>query len=263
MEDKKLKQISLKMTSDRNDYMSAFRKNIFTFLEDKDITLSEVAEKADISFSTLRTFLYGDATDCKLSTAVKLARAFGISMDELVGAETIENETRQTIAMSRNLKDHHRYVIRLFAKHQYLLHGEVPQTSKQISVLLPECQYGHLKTTNLTEALNIDFLPKEMRSEVCLGLKIPCSHYEPYYIKEEILLLGAHREGFDKERCVVSKDGNLYLCIKNITKVNGTKLIKYVSMIDQKNVLFTSQEMGDKIGYVVGFLHPDLTLGIR
>lgn len=263
MENKKIKEIALNLTVDRNDYMSAFRKNIFRFIEEKDITLNDIAEAADIPFSTLRTFLYGTTSDCKLSTAVKLARAFGISVDELIGAGTIEDGTRTTIALARTLKEHHRYIIRLYAKHQYELHGNVPVTSKQISVLLPECQHGHLRTTNITEALNIDHLHPTVKSEACLGLKIPCKHYEPFYLRDEILVLGAHRDGINGERCVVSKDGNMYICIKKIETIDGQRKIKYLSLIDRWNVLFTSDEIDDKIGYVIGFLHPDGEWGIR
>ena len=84
MKKKKLKDYVKNLTANQNDYMSSFRKNIDLYVSDKDITLSDIAEEADIPFSTLRTFLYGNASDCKLSTAVKLARAFGVSVDEIV-----------------------------------------------------------------------------------------------------------------------------------------------------------------------------------
>lgn len=258
----KLKKLALNLTVDRNDYMSAFRKNIDMYVAEKDITLREIAEAADISYSTLNTFVYGNSTDCKLSTAVKLARAFGISVDELIGAGTIEDETRQTIAMSRNLKDHHRHVIRVFAKHQYLLHGDVPVKSKQISVMIPECQHGHLRTTTMTEALNIDHLPQSVKSEACLGLRIPCKHYEPLFMRDETLILGAHREGLNGEMCVVSKDGNMYICKKKIFFTEGKKEINYHSVING-NLLFKYDDIDDRIGYIIGFLNPDCSWGIR
>lgn len=243
--------------------MSAFRKNIDMYVADKDITLREIAEAADIPYSTLNTFLYGTSNDCKLSTAVKLARAFGITIDELVGAGTMEPETKECVAMSRALKQHHRYVNQLFVKHQYLLHGDVPATSKQISVLLPECQNGHLKTTNVIEGLNIDHLPSGVHADACLGLKIPCKHYEPFFLENEILILGAHRLGNNGERCVISKNGNMYICTKKIETINGEKKIKYISLIDNHNIIFTSDEIDDRIGYVIGFLHPDGEWGVR
>lgn len=263
MQREKLLKISMKLTTDRNNYMSAFRKNIDMYIAEKDITLKEIAEAADIPYSTLNSFVYGNSTDCKLSTAVKLARAFGITIDELIGAETMEPETRDCVAMSRSLKPHHRYVNRLFVKHQYLLHGEAPEKSKQITVLMPECQHGHLKSTNITEAVNLDHLPVSAKSEVCLGLMIPCRHYEPYYMRDEIILLGAHRDGLNNEKCVVSKDGNMYICIKKIEVVEGQRKVKYLSLLDKKNVLFTSDEIDDKIGYIIGFLNPDGSWGMR
>lgn len=263
MEKKKLLKMALNLTTNSENYMESFRRNIFMYVDGKNVKLSDIADAADIPFSTLRTFLYGTTTDCKLSTAVKLARAFGISIDELVGAGTIEPETRECIAMARNLDEHHRYVMRSFVRHQYKLHGEVSEKSKQISVLLPECQHGFLNTTNVIEPLNIDHLPKHIKSEACLGLRVPCHHYEPYYMKNEIILLGANRDGLNNEKCVVVRDGNMYICIKRIEIINGKRIAKYISLIDGKNVLFTSDEIDEKLGYVIGFLYPDGTWGIR
>ena len=262
MEKKKIFEIAMHLTVDRENYMSSFRKNIFRYVEEKDITLNDIAEAADIPFSTLRTFLYGNSSDCKLSTAVKIARAFGISIDELVGAGTIEEETRTTIAMSRTLMPHHRHSIRVYAKHQYQLHKDVKPESKQISVLLPECQYGHLKTTNITEALNIDHLPPAVKADAYIGLKIPCDHYEPHFMTGETLILGAHREGLNGEKCVVTKYGNMYLCKKNIFTVDGKKVINYQALTNSK-LIFTYDEIEDRIGYVIGFLNPDGSWGAR
>lgn len=263
MEKEKLKKLSLNLTSDRNDYMSSFRHNIDMYMAEKDITMRELSEAADISYSTLNTFVYGTSKDCNLSTAVKLARALGVTIDELVGAETIEPETRECVALARNLKDHHRYVIRSFVRHQYKLHGAVPPTSKQISVLLPECQHGYLKTTNVSEALNIDHLQSVIRTKACLGLRVPCEHYEPYFMQNEIILLAADRDGLNNERCVICQGGNLYICIKRIEFVSGQKKVKYLSLMDGKNVLFHYDEIDDKIGYVLGYLNPDGSWGIR
>lgn len=263
MNKEKLKKLSLKLTADRDDYMTAFRHNVDMYIAEKDITIRELSEVADIPYSTLNTFLYGTSKDCNLSTAVKLARALNISIDELVGAETIEPETRECVQLSRNLKEHHRYVIRSYVRHQYKLHGEVQPTSKQISIMLPECRNGYLKTTNVCEAVNIDHLEKGTRSKVCLGLKIPCDHYEPHFLQEEIILLATDRDGMNGEKCVISHAGNYYICIKKIETVNGVKKISYLSMIDGHSKMFDYEEIDDKIGYVVGFLYPDESWGER
>ena len=73
MNKEKLKKLSLQLTADRNNYMTAFKHNIDMYIAEKDITMRELSEVADIPYSTLNTFIYGNAKDCNLSTAVKLA----------------------------------------------------------------------------------------------------------------------------------------------------------------------------------------------
>lgn len=46
MEREKLKKLSLKLSSNRENYMDSFRKNIDMYIAEKDITLREVAEKS-------------------------------------------------------------------------------------------------------------------------------------------------------------------------------------------------------------------------
>ena len=262
MENKKIKNFSLKLTADRNDYMSAFRKNLFTCLEEKDITLNSLAEKADIPFSTLRTFLYGDATDCKLSTAVKLARALEVSVDELIGAETIPALSKESIALCRELPDYVVYLIRSFIRHQHKIHSQFDEGTTNIPVLLPECHNGYLQTTNITDTVCIDHLTNGLKSRICLGLKVPCEHYEPFYMPNEIILLAADRDGQHNEQVVVSYKGNIFLARKIFYTEDGVKKWKYVSLLDGKTTILPN-EIDDKIGYVVGYLNPDGSWGIR
>lgn len=254
----KVKQLSLQFTTNQNDWFSAFRHNMFILIDDGEITLRWISEEADIPYSTLNSILYGSVQNPRADVIIKIAKALGLSIDELVGAETIEPETRECIALSRNLNEHNRYVIRSFVRHQYNTHGNKEGIEKEISVFLPECKNGHLLTTNIYKPLVIDHLDNSTRSRVCMGIKVPCHHYEPYYMKNEILLLGSDRDGFNNEKCVVSHNGNYYICIKKITTTaDGKKDIKYVSLMDGHNVLFTPSTIDDKIGYVVGFMEPD------
>lgn len=236
--------------------MECFRNNVQMYVDEKEIRMSDIASEADISVKTLDNFLHNKTKDCNLSTAVALARALNVSLDELVGAETIEEETRKTIAMARNLKEHHRKVIRMYAKHQYIMHGENDANSKSISILTPVCKNGHLKTTIIDKKLCIDFLSKPTKEKVGMGIKIPCDHYEPHFLKGEVLLLGFDREGENNEMCVISSGGNIYICMKKIQFVNGKKEVNYVA-ITNKQKIFSYDEIDDRYGYIVGWLEPD------
>ena len=262
MKNKKNEHFTENLVSNPTNFIDSFRKNIFYLMETRDLSLRELSEKADMPFETLKSFLYGNSKDCKLSTAVKIATAFGISIDELVGAETIHPLSKESLAMCRKMPDYVIYLIRSFIRHQYQLQNQFDAGSTNIPVLLPECQNGYLQTTNVTETVCIDHLTNGLKSKICIGLKIPCEHYEPFYMPNEIVLLAADRDGQHNERCVVSYRGNFFLTKKIFYLENNQKKFKYVSLIDGKNEILPS-DLDEKLGYVVGFLNPDGSWGIR
>ena len=262
MKNKKNKFFAENLVTNPTNFIDSFRKNIFYLMESRDLSIRELSEKADMPFETLKSFLYGNSKDCKLSTAVKIAKAFEISVDELVGAETLNPLSAQSIAMCRSMPDYVVYLVRSFIRHQYNLQKQLDENSVNIPVLLPECQNGYLQTTNITDTVCIDHLTNGLKSKICIGLKIPCEHYEPFYMPNEIILLAADRDGQHNERCVVSYKGNFFLTRKIFFIENGEKKFKYVSLIDGKREILP-RDIDDKLGYVVGFLNPDGSWGIR
>ena len=106
MDEKQLQLLSKQLVTSKDDYMNSLRKNIDLYASQKDITIRAIAEEADISLNTLNSILYGNVKDCKLSTIISLARAFHISIDELVGCETISSAARDSIQITRNLPEH-------------------------------------------------------------------------------------------------------------------------------------------------------------
>ena len=58
MDKEKLNKISTKLTSNKENYMESFKKNVDLYVKQPDITIRELAEEAGIPFSTLNNFLY-------------------------------------------------------------------------------------------------------------------------------------------------------------------------------------------------------------
>lgn len=253
-----------KMVVNEENFMCAFRQNLDAYISHPKITLNQIAEEADVSNSTLHSLFYGnDNKGCSLSTAVKLAKALGISIDELTGAGTIaDSEGLECIAMYRELPDYVQHLIVSFVRHQHKLHTCFPPGTKNVPVLLPECCNGYLRTTNLTDAVCIDNLTDGLKARITLGIKIPCEHFEPHYMPGEIVLLGADRCALNDEKCVVVYRGYYYLAKKNVYMENGKKKVRYVSLLDSSAVVL-SEDVEERLGYVVGFLNPDGTWGIR
>ena len=260
----KLKNIPLKFTSNRENYMDSFRKNIDLYIEEKAITVKEISELADIPFSTLSSFLYGDSTDCKLSTAVKLARALGVSVDELIGAETIGPITKESLRICRTLPEHAMYLIRYFIRHQKNIYVKRDSNHKEISVLFPQTIRGRLLTTTVTKTYSVEKLPEHIQTSVYLGIRIPddSEFYMPYFAPGEIILVAADRDAVNGERCVVTHNGRIFIVEKRSYIDGGIKKWKYVALMNDK-IEIKATDIDDKVGYIIGFMNPDGSWGRR
>lgn len=256
--------IYLKLASDDINWFNCFRQNINILREYCHWTIRVLSEKSGISEYTLNNILRGKTKDCDLSLAIKLAKAFNISVDELIGAKTISDETKKTLAMSRVLEPHVQKVIRVYAKHQYELHAnKINPKAKEISVITPICYEKKMKRVSLADSkVSLEKLQLDIQEKISFGIKIPCDHYEPHFLKGETILLGYDREGENGEMCVISSNGYIYICIKKIQIIDKKKEVNYVA-ITNKRKIFSFDEIDDRFGYVVGFLNPDSSLGVR
>ena len=260
MENDKNKNIYLSLVSNHDNYMSSLRNNIGLLRTEKKWSVRVLAENAGLSEDTLNSFLKGTSKDCNLSTVVKLAKALGVTIDELVGAGTMSEGTRECVSKCRVMPPHFVNLARAYIRHIYKLFQKTESKEPRL-IMLPECRRGHLQTTNVTTEIDISHLSKSTISRVAHGLRIPCDHYEPYFLKDEIILLAVDRDGQDGEICVISNDGEYYIVRKKMYIKDGQKKWKYMSLFTEKE--FLKEEIEDKLGYVVGYLNPDRSWGIR
>lgn len=261
---KKPKNLEKKMVKNPQNPTSALRQNVDMLMDIYGYTLSETAEMADISFESFKSFFYGRSDECRLSTAVKLARLFETSVDELAGAETISDEMHSYINMYKELPEYSKYLVKYFIEHQYRIYQRKAIGEKKvISVLQPQCIDTYLQTTNVTHELCIEHLEEKIKIKTRLGLKIPCEHYMPIYSPHDILLIAADREAHHGERCVIEIKNNLFIVEKRIYIKDGKKISEYVSLMNGRFTV-PATEIDYKIGYIVGFLNAqDGSWGIR
>ena len=256
----KIWEIAQNFVSNKDDVMDAFRKNCFMILEAKCITLREWAELADVSFSTLNSFLYGNSKTCDINLPIKLARAIGVTVDELLGSGTMSEGTRECVSKCRRLPMHFVNLARSYIRHIFKLFLKTASKEPRL-VMLPECKNGHLQTTNVTTEIDVSHLEKSIQSRIAHCLCVPCDHYEPYFMKDEIILLAVDRDGQNGEICVISHGGEYYIVRKKSFIEDGIKRWKYVSLFT--DVEFLKEDIDDKLGYVIGFLYPDRSWGER
>jgi DNA-binding Xre family transcriptional regulator len=221
--------------------MSAFRKNIDMYLAEKDITIKSLSEEADIPFETLKNFLYGNPQDCKLSTAVKLARALNISVDELIGAETLRFDFKNNSAICRNLPESSMYLINWLVRHQEELYANVPKNERIISVMhLIETYGGNMMANGEFDRMNISHLYNDLKAKVFVGMNFDTERYMPVYSPYNILLIANDRLPFRNEHCIIIHGGHFFIAKRiadsenvQYRSVNGNRLIANESDIDE------------------------------
>lgn len=248
LEREKLKKISENLSADRNNFMSAFRNNMYRYIADKDITMSDISKKSDVPMSTLNNFLYGNSQDAKLSNAIKLARALELSIDELVGADTIPELTRESIRMCRDLPENDLYLVRWFIRYLHGLNAKNEPNKRYISVMEVECnESGNLKITSVYSKADITNVNDEVKGKVFFGITMPCEHYMPYYSPYDILLIANDRSPRLSENCLIRMNGLLHIAKRKTESGN----VKYYSIRDGKYRVNES-DIDELIGYVAG-----------
>lgn len=247
IENKKLAEISKNLVTNDTDFMEAFRKNVSMYLKEKELTIAELAEISGISFDTLKTFLYKNVQDAKLSNAIKLAKTLNVSLDELVGADTIHELTKESLAMCRNLPENDLYLVRWFIRYLTSMNEKTEPNKRYVSVMMPkQTNNGDFEVTSDYEKVEITDLKEPLRSKIFMGFHIICDHYMPHYGPGDIILIANDRPQRFSEHSVVR--AGKYLFIVNRVVENG--VAKYYSIRDGKYRI-DEKEVDELIGYIV------------
>ena len=245
--------------SENVTFMESLRENVITLKAKNKLTLRTLAEKADLSEDTIGTFLNGKAKDCNLSTVIKLAKALNISIDELVGADTIDDVTRESLSICRTLPDNAVYLIRWYIRYIESLNKNNEPNKRYVSVMELECSHhGNLKLTTNYEHIDISHINEEYRYRGFFGIKMPCEHYMPFYSPYDTLLIANDRLPNANEHCLIRISNCLYIGRRKVE--NG--IANYYSIRDGK-FRISESEIQELVGYVVGFLNPDGSWVIR
>jgi len=251
MKSQLLRELSRKLVVEPTDYMSSFRKNLQMYIDDKNISLASISEAADISPETIKTLLYGKANDCKLSTAIAIARALEISVDELVGAGTLDPVVCESIQITRNLPERLVYFIRWAIRYHERQLNEKIITVKAINVMTADCtNAGNLLMTNNFDLIDFPDLEDYIRYKAFMGIRIPCNNYMPVLSEGDVLLLANDRNPLQNEMVVAETKGFIRIVRRKEEVVDGVKKARYYSI---RNGQFIADEdsFDEVVGYVV------------
>ena len=224
----------------REDYLSSLRENVRKFMDESGYTIDYLAEVADVPVSTFRDFLKGNTATVKLTPVIRLAKEFGISIDELIGADTLSTETKESLQILRRLPEYFTYFYRWTIRANERDSKRKPK-SKFVNYARPVCAHGGFIPPTTYDVFDISHLSAEIRPRIFMAVKIPCEHYMPTYSPYHVLYIAHDRPPRVNEHCLVSSSGKWWLVMK---KEDG-----YYSIRDGK---FRSKEADELIGYVIG-----------
>lgn len=248
MKKENLYELSELFTEEHNVFAENLRHNVDICLKYSDLTLRDLAEKADISFDTLKNLLYQNSKDCKLSTAAMLAKAIGVTLDELIGLQTLTDEDKDCLSMFRQMPDHYQYFVRWFIHRQYeLSKGTFRQGRKTIPVMeLYEHPDGTLHTSGQFDSIDITDIPQNIKPQVFMGIKTCVEHYMPHYTPYDILLIANDRNPKPSEDSVIIYGGNVFIARRHSC---GNGHYEYLSIRDNK-FRCSEDDIEGAIGYI-------------
>jgi len=251
LDDKKLKLLTQKLVTEPDDYMHSFRQNVDLYLREKNLTLAELSERADIPLSTVRSFLYGDAKDCYMSMAVKLARALHVSVDELLGCGTISEKTRVSMQIMRQFPDSFANFVHWGIRYHYTEMNRYKGIKHAIEVMetVPS-ENGNMKMTNDFHMFDITNLDDELHPKIFMGIKICSDNYIPHYYEGDILLLAHDRDARPSEHVVVHYKNCIWILSRRMCVVDGVKKPGFYSIRDG-GFRVPDEEISLVIGYIV------------
>lgn len=240
----------MQLKSDPQDPMKSFQKNLQMYLEQKELTLSELAELSDISQSTLRNLVYNEIKDCHISNVIKLAKVLDVSVDELIGCNTLTDRTRQTLRLARQLPKSFEYFMGWIAEYYYKDLYENKVTEKSIPVMTPIVgDNGNLTMTNKFDIVDISKINKSIIPKIFMGIRIPCDLYVPNYFPGDILLIANDRNPKINENLLINIEKNMWIVSKKGNDYHSARDGSY--RIGEEHVTI-------EIGYIAAVINEEL-----
>lgn len=238
LDEKYLRKLSKNLISEPDNYMYSLRENIRMYIDEKDITLAEIAEAADIPESTLKSLVYGNATDCKLSNIIKLAKVLHISVDELVGCGTISPQTTESLQLVRQLPKSFTHFVRWCIHYHTAMLTKGKISTRSVEIMQASISdTGSMKMTNELEILDISQIDETIRPKIFIGIKIPSNLYAPSYYAEDIILIANDRNPRPGEHVVAAVNNQIY-----ILKPDPSTLPQLKSTKPETGILNTDSE---------------------
>lgn len=173
-----------------------------------NITKEELAERCDLPLETIRNIYYGKTNDPKVSTVLKIAKVFNLSVNCMLGECQHTGDERALLQYYRACGNHGKSLVLLTAKYEALTAKEEREAADKhkIPCLSPK--------GNIRDGIVYDDAEAEeiytTNVEAYVGIKMTNNDLVPAYCKGDIILV-ANRFPENKEYGVFYQDSKAYI----------------------------------------------------
>jgi transcriptional regulator with XRE-family HTH domain len=151
------------------------------------ISKEELAERCDLPIETIRNIYYGKTIDPKVSTVMKMAKVFNVSVNCLMGQCQHTVEEKLLLRYYRTCGEHGKAIIDIVAKYEALSAKAYREEvgAYTIPCIVPHCEpsQGILYDTNE----NVEIVTSVKNAHI--AIKIITNDLIPIFCKNDILLL--------------------------------------------------------------------------
>lgn len=173
-----------------------------------DMSIIQLAEKADLPVETVRNIVYKRTTDPKGSTLLALSHVFYVSVNSLLGEDFVTAEEKELLMLYRDCGRHGRSVLRTVAKYEASIAKTERKSSGTHMVPIVEPRgsvedgifFGTCKTEDYKTTVHDAFM----------AVLITTNNFTPVYFKDDIVLLA---DRFPKDgECAFWRKGEVLYC---------------------------------------------------
>lgn len=209
---------------------------------EKGWSLQQLAEISDLPLETVRNIYYGKTPDPKISTVMKLANSFHLTVNCLMGQCPHTPQERAILINYRNCGKHGKSIIELIARYEAsAMKRDREQSGKhKIPCIVPQGTVCHGIIYDMCETVEIE----TDVMEAFIAIRLVSNDLAPTYCKDDVLLF-ENRFPMNGEKAAFYKGDRVY--IRKFLEENGQYRLKCLHNRDADIVLKRMDEV-DYIG---------------
>lgn len=206
---------------------------------EKGWSLQQLAEISDLPLETVRNIYYGKTPDPKISTVMKLAKSFNLTVNCLMGQCSHTPQERAILINYRNCGKHGKSIIELISRYEAsaMKKEREKEGRHMIPCIVPEGTVSHGIIYDMCETVEIETDVKE----AYIAIRMVSNDLAPTYCKGDILLF-ENRFPKHGERAAFYKGDRIYIrryleeenqyCLKCLHNCDVDIILKRMDEVD-------------------------------